>query len=95
VGFGAGGSLFCQSKAFICESFIIVECGLMGEIAIAATERIIRKGSGLRVSESASKALAEFLEEEGVRISQQAALFAKHAKRKTITSEDIKLALKR
>jgi len=67
----------------------------MGEIATAAAERIIRKGSGLRVSESASKALAEYLEEEGVRISQQAALFSKHAKRKTITADDIKLGLKK
>jgi DNA-binding protein len=67
----------------------------MSEIALAAAERIIRKGSGLRVSESASKALAEFLEEEGVRIGQQAALFSKHAKRKTVTADDIKLALKK
>jgi DNA-binding protein len=62
------------------------------EISKSAIERIIRKGAGLRVSDSASKELALHLEEIGVRISQKASVLAKHAKRKTITGEDIKLA---
>jgi DNA-binding protein len=66
----------------------------MSELPLAAMERIIRKGSGLRVSENAAKELAVFLEEEGVRVSQQAGLFSKHAGRKTITSDDIRLVLK-
>lgn len=66
----------------------------MGELPLAAMERIIRKGSGLRVSESAAKEMAQYLEDEGIRISQKAALFSKHAKRKTITDGDIKLVLK-
>jgi histone H3/H4 len=66
----------------------------MSELAIATMERIIRKGSGLRVSDSAAKELGQYLEDEGVRISQQAALFSKHAGRKTITEEDIRLVLK-
>jgi histone H3/H4 len=66
----------------------------MGELPLAAMERIIRKGSGLRVSESAAKELATYLEEEGVRIAQKSAMFSKHAGRKTVTDEDIRLVLK-
>lgn len=66
----------------------------MSELALAAMERIIRKGSGLRVSEAAAKELSQYLEEEGVRIAQKAAMFSKHAKRKTITDIDIRLVLK-
>jgi DNA-binding protein len=68
---------------------------MMGEIAIAAADRIIRKASGLRVSDDASKALADYLEEVGMKLAGDAALFSKHAKRKTITDEDIKLAIKK
>jgi hypothetical protein len=35
------------------------------------------------------------LEEEGMKIGQQAAIFSKHAGRKTVTDEDIRLALKK
>ena len=68
---------------------------IVSELPLAAMERIIRKGSGLRVSETAAKELAQYLEEEGVRLSQQAAMFSKHAARKTVTDEDIRLALKK
>ena len=57
-------------------------------------DRIIRKAGGARVSEEAVAALAEVLEEHGIQISQQAATFAKHANRKTITAADIGLAVK-
>ena len=67
----------------------------MSEISIAAADRIIRKASGLRVSEDASKLLAEHLEEKGMKIASEAALYSKHAKRKTITTSDIKLVLKK
>ncbi|MCX6801210.1 MAG: NFYB/HAP3 family transcription factor subunit [Candidatus Diapherotrites archaeon] len=67
----------------------------MGELPLAAVDRIVRKATGLRVSESAAKELSIHLEDEGMKVSQQAALFAKHANRKTITDEDIKLAVKK
>jgi len=66
----------------------------MGELPLAAVDRIIRKAGGGRVSESAAAALAEILEEKGIKIAQQATEFSKHAKRKTITADDIKLAVK-
>ena len=67
----------------------------MTELPIAAVDRIIRKSSGIRVSESAAKELAVYLEEVGMKVSQEASLYAKHAGRKTVTDEDIRLALKK
>lgn len=75
--------------------FIVLVGGLMSELPLAAVDRIIRKATGVRVSESAAKELSVHLEEEGMRVAQQAAVFSKHAGRKTITDEDIRLALKK
>lgn len=68
----------------------------MGEriLPLAAVDRIIRKAGAGRVSEDAVEALSEELEEYGVKLSRQAANFASHANRKTVTGADIKLAVK-
>ena len=66
----------------------------MGELPLAAVDRIIRKAGGIRVSEEAVAILSEILEEKGVSVARDAAVFAKHANRKTITDADIRLAVK-
>ena len=64
----------------------------MGELPLAAVDRIIRKAGAERVSEDAAAALAEVLEEKGVAIGKQAVSLAEHANRKTITDADVRLA---
>jgi DNA-binding protein len=63
-------------------------------LPLAAVDRIIRKAGGYRVSEKAVEVLAEHLEEYGIKLSAQANEFAKHAKRRTVTDEDIKFVIK-
>jgi len=66
----------------------------LAEVPLAVADRIIRKGSGLRVGADAAEFLAEILEERGVEISASAGKYAKHAGRKTVKASDIKLAMK-
>ncbi|MBI4043692.1 MAG: NFYB/HAP3 family transcription factor subunit [Candidatus Diapherotrites archaeon] len=67
----------------------------MVELPLAAVDRIIRKATGIRVSEEAAKALTDYLEEVGMNVSREASVYAKHANRKTITDADIRLATKK
>ena len=61
---------------------------------LATMEKIISEAGAARVSEDAKKELKRILEEYAVGIAEKAIKFAGHAGRKTIKSEDIKLALK-
>ncbi len=64
----------------------------MAEISKAAVERLIRKAGAKRVSKDAVEALIDVLEDIALDISAQAVRLAIHAKRKTVTAEDIKMA---
>ncbi len=64
-------------------------------IPYAPVERLIRSAGAHRVSETAGIALAEILEQYGLEIAEEAIVLAKHAKRKTVKAEDIKLAMER
>ena len=58
----------------------------------APVERLIRRAGAERVADDASQELSAVLEKIGTAISSQADKLAKHAGRKTVVAEDIKLA---
>lgn len=66
----------------------------MSELPLAPLKRIIYSAGAKNVSDSAAAALGRVLEEHAFDLSAKATDLAKHAKRKTVTSEDIELAEK-
>mgnify|MGYP001598356924 CR=1 FL=1 len=60
----------------------------------ASVARILIKAGAKRVSSDAIGAFADVLRDIAIKISSKAALIAKHAGRKTIHEEDVKLAAK-
>ena len=63
-------------------------------LPLAAMERLMRLAGSERISDDAKAALRDVLEEYGQQISFSAIELSKHARRKTIKAEDIKLASK-
>lgn len=57
-------------------------------------DKIMRKAAAEKISEAATRKLASVLEEKAIEISKLAIKHAEHAGRKTVTAEDIKLALR-
>ncbi|MBC7112746.1 MAG: histone family protein [Candidatus Methanomethyliales bacterium] len=64
----------------------------MADISISAIDRLMRKAGAERVSEEGAMMLREVLETLALDISREAIALAKHAGRKTVNAEDIKLA---
>jgi DNA-binding protein len=66
----------------------------MAELPLAPLERILKNAGANRVSEDAVQALREAVEDYAVALSEASVALAKHAGRKTVQSEDVKLAAK-
>ena len=64
------------------------------ELGLAAMYRFIKKSGAERVSDDAADELRKVLEEVAAKIASQARDLSVHAGRKTIKSEDIRLAAK-
>jgi len=60
-------------------------------IPLAAIERIARKAGVERISVDAVKEMTKTIEDLGLELALEAAQVARHAKRKTILKEDIRL----
>jgi histone H3/H4 len=67
----------------------------MTELPIAPIDRIIRKAGAERVSQEAADALANVMENYVIDLAERALILAKHAGRKTIRVEDVRLAAAR
>lgn len=62
------------------------------ELPLAPIDRLVRKAGAGRVSTEAAKALRDILQDMGVKLGKSAVEFARHANRKTVVEDDIKLA---
>ena len=63
-------------------------------ISVSAMEKLLKKAGAERVSDDAKEQLAEYLQEQTIKIGEKAWRLAQHAHRKTIKSVDIKEAVK-
>jgi len=64
----------------------------MGEFPLSPFERILKKVGAKRVSHSAMQEFALVTEDKMYKIAKEAAVLAKHAGRKTIIDEDVRIA---
>jgi histone H3/H4 len=64
----------------------------MTELPIAPVGRLIRQTGAERVSADAVSALAETMEEYGIKVAKEAQKLAIHSGRKTVTARDIREA---
>lgn len=67
----------------------------MGILPKLPFERIMKKAGAKRVSDEALDEMAKVLEEKLTEVAREAALLAKHAGRKTILEEDVRIARKK
>lgn len=61
-------------------------------LSLAAFERILKRAGAKRVSHPALQEFSTVMEEKLYVVAKEAAVLAKHAGRKTIVAEDIRMA---
>jgi histone H3/H4 len=64
----------------------------MGEFPLSPFERILKRAGAKRVSHTALQEFAAVAEDKMYKIAKEAAFLAKHAGRKTIIDEDVRIA---
>lgn len=64
-------------------------------LGLATMERLLKQAGAERVSESAKAALKDVLEAVAAKLGGEAVEFSKHAGRRTVMGDDIKLAAKK
>jgi len=65
------------------------------DLSLTPMHRIIKKAGAERVGDDAAQELRVVLEEVGIKIAKDALDFTKHAHRKTVKDEDIRIAASR
>lgn len=66
--------------------------GNVSEFPAAPFARILKAAGAKRVSDEAAKEFANVMEEKMFKIAEEAAALARHAGRKTIIGEDVRMA---
>jgi len=64
----------------------------MGDIPKLPFERILKKAGAKRVAQEALEEFSILMEERMLKLASEALALAKHAGRKTITDEDVRVA---
>ena len=64
------------------------------ELGLSARYRLLKKSGAERVSDESADELRRIIEDIATEIAKNAVDMAKHAKRKTVKAEDVKLASK-
>ena len=64
------------------------------ELGLSALYRILKKSGAERVSDESADELRRIVEDIATEIAKNAVDMSKHAKRKTVKAEDVKLASK-
>jgi DNA-binding protein len=63
-------------------------------LSLSGMEKLMKASGAHRVSEDAKEALREVLEDIGRKISKDADELSRHAGRRTVKAEDVRLAVK-
>ncbi len=66
----------------------------MSELPRAPVARLLKSTGAIRVSGDAVDLMNEAMEDYGISLASKAVTYARHAGRKTIKADDVKLALK-